>query len=225
METFEYQMRNHAAADVIASEFLAGWDRRKGSRGFPIDKSSTDRGYGKGQRMKTHIPDANTIERTRRLDGGDAMLDLIYQAAKAVHDVEARVASANETERYTRSIAETAVKTLQDAVKRIQELEAQLENSRAKPPSRLHIRTPEVGVRPTMMTLVARARQKITAIAACFQPSIADGTHPRISDEGLANVGWTEILARADAALNDARARSNNRPLYHKNHLVPQQAA
>ena len=72
--------------------------------------------------MKTHIPNANTIERTRRFDGGDAMLDLIYQAAKAVHDVEARVASANETERYTRSIAETAVKTLQDAVKRIQEL-------------------------------------------------------------------------------------------------------
>ena len=175
METFEWshQMRNHATADVIASKFLAGWDRRKGSRGFPIDKSSTDRGYGKGQRMKTHIPNANTIERTRRLDGGDAMLDLIYQAAKAVHDVEARVASANETERYTRSIAETAVKTLQDAVKRIQELEAQLENSRAKPPSRLHIRTPEVGVRPTMMTLVARARQKITAIAACFQPSVS----------------------------------------------------
>lgn len=172
--------------------------------------------------MQTHIPNANTSERRRRLDGGDAMLDLIYQAAKAVHDVEARVAAANETARYTRSIAETAVKTLQDAVKRIQELEAQLESSRAKPPSQLHIRTPD---RPTMMTLVAHARQKITAIAACFQPSIADGTHPRISDEGLANVGWTEILARADAALIEASARSKNRPMYHKNHLVPQQAA
>ncbi len=208
---------------------IFGWlkrDQLKASRGFPIDKSSTDRSCGKGQHMRTHIPNANTIERTRRLDGGDAMLDLIYQAAKAVHDVEARVASANETERYTRSIAETAVKTLQDAVKRIQELEAQLESSRAKPLSQLHIKTPEVSVRPTMMTLIAHARQKITAIAACFRPGVmADGMHSRTWDENLSNVGWTEILARADAALNDASARSNNRPLYHKNHLVPQQAA
>lgn len=205
---------------------IFGWlgrDQLKVSRGFPVDKSSTDRRCGKGQHMQTHIPNANTSERRRRLDGGDAMLDLIYQAAKAVHDVEARVASANETERYTRSIAETAVKTLQDAVKRIQELEAQLESSRAKPPSQLHIRTPD---RPTMMTLVAHARQKITAIAACFQLSVmADGTHSRTWNEGLSNVGWTEILARADAALIEASARSKNRPMYHKNHLVPQQAA
>jgi len=208
---------------------IFGWlkrDQLKGSRGFPIDKSPTDRSCRKGHHMQTHIPNANTIKWMRRLDGGDAMLDLIYQAAKAVHDVEARVASANETERYTRSIAETAVKTLQDAVKRIQELEAQLESSRAKPLSQLHKRTPEVSVRPTMMKLVAHARQKITAIAACFQPSVvADDTHSRTWDEGLSNVGWTEILARADAALNDASARSNNRPLYHKNHLVSQQAA
>jgi hypothetical protein len=205
---------------------IFGWlgrDQLKASRGFPVDKSSTDRRCGRGQHMQTHIPDANTIERRRRLDSGEAMLDLIYEAAKAVHDVEARVAVANETERYTRSIAETAVKTLQDAVKRIQELEAQLESSRAKPPSQLHIRTPD---RPTMMTLVANARQKITAIAACFQPSVmADGTHSRTWNEGLSDVGWTEILARADAALNDTSARSKKRPMYHKNHLVPQQAA
>jgi hypothetical protein len=208
---------------------IFGWlkrDQPKASRGFPIGKSSTERSCGQGQRMQTHIPNADTVERTRRLDGGDSVLELIYQTAKVVHDVEARVASANETERYTRSIAETAVKTLQDAVKRIQELEKQLESSRAKPPSQLHIRTPEASFRPTMITLVAHARQKIIAIAACFQPSvIADGTHSRTWDEGLSNVGWTEILARADAALNDASARSKNRPLYHKNHLVPQQAA
>ena len=153
------------------------------------------------------------------------MLDLIYQAAKAVHDVEARVASANETERYTRSIAETAVKTLKDAVKRIQELEAQIESSRAKPLSQPHIRTPEVSARLTMMTLIAHARQKVTAMRLLRPSVMVDGMHSRTWDENLSNVGWTEILARADAALNDARARSNNRPLYHKNHLVPQQAA
>jgi hypothetical protein len=190
----------------------------KGSRGFPLDKSAADRGHGKRRRSQKHISG-----RPPRFDGGDAMVDLIYQAAKAVQDVEAR---ANETERYTRTIAETAVKTLKHAVKRIQELEAELETSRTNPPPEVLTRIPEEIVRPRIMTLVARALEKITAMNVYLRPSIrADTMISGIPDQGLSNIGWTEILARADAALGETSTRSPNKEFYRKNRIVSQQAA
>jgi len=181
----------------------------------PSDKVSA-----REQRLRKQI--AEPIETPRRFNGGDVMLELIDQAAKAVQDAEAR---ANETERYTRNIAETAVKTLQRAVKRIQELEAELDSSRAKPLSQAPTNIPDEIVRPGTMTFVAYAREKIAAMTASLQPRRkADATIPGIWDQGLSNVGWTEILARADAALNEASACVSNRP-YHKIHLVSEQAA
>jgi uncharacterized protein with GYD domain len=202
---------------------MFGWLRRdKGQNPaasrcarHPSDKVSV-----RVQRLRKQV--AKPIETPRRFNGGDVMLELIDQAAKAVQDAEAR---ANETERYTRNIAETAVKTLQRAVKRIQELEAELESSRAKPLSQARTNTPEEIVHPGRMTFVAYAREKAAAMTAYLRPRRkADATIPSIWDQGLSNVGWTEILARADAALNEASARVLNRP-HHKIHLVSEQAA
>ena len=53
-------------------------------------------------------------------DGG-AALDLVYQAAEAVRDIEDR---AYETEQHARGIAKEATEKLQLAEKRIEELEA-----------------------------------------------------------------------------------------------------
>jgi hypothetical protein len=195
---------------------MFGWLRRaKGQNPaasqcarHPSDKVSV-----RVQRLRKQI--AKPIETTRRFNGGDAMLELIDQAAKTVQDAEAR---ANETERYTRNIAETAVK-------RIQELEAELERSRAKPLSQARTNIPDEIVRPRSMTFVAHAREKVAAMTA-YLPSRrkADARSPGIWDQGLPNVGWTEILARADAALNEASARVSNRP-HNKIHLVSEQAA
>jgi len=196
--------------------------QRKESHGLPMVKSSAGRGFGNGQRYRKLFSDPGGIERPRPSIGGDVVLELIDQAARAVQDAEARA----NVERYTRSIAETAVKTLQRAVKRIEELEAELESSRAKPPSDVHRRTPDEITRPGMTTLLARTLEKIIAITAHSRPNIgADATLPGISDQGLSNVGWTEILARADAALNEASVRPPYRPLYPKNHLASQRAA
>jgi hypothetical protein len=196
--------------------------QRTESRGLPKDRSSAGRGFGNGQRSRKHISNPRGIEGPRRFNGGDAVFELIDQAARAVQDAEARA----NVERYTRSIAEMAVRTLQRAVKRIEELEAELESSRTKPPSKVRTGTPDEIARHGMTTLVARALEKIIAIAAYSRPRIrADATLPGISDQGISNVGWTEILARADAALNEASVRAPHRPLHHKNHLASQQAA
>jgi hypothetical protein len=196
---------------------IFGWLRRNQrteSRGLPTD--------GKGQRLRKHIPSPREIEGTRRFNGGDAVLELIDQAARAVQDAEARA----NVERYTRSIAETAVKTLERAVKRIEELEAELESSRTKMPSKVDTGTASEIARPGMVTLVARALGKIVVITGYCRPKItADARIPGLSDQGISNVGWTEILARADAALNEASVRTPSRPLYRKNHLASQQAA
>jgi hypothetical protein len=198
-------------------------DQRKESRVFPIDKSCADRGLGKGRRLRKHISNPKPIGRPLRFDGGDAVLDLIDQAAKVVHDVEAR---ASETERYTRIIAEAAVKTLKQAMTRIRELEAELESSRTKPPPEAQTKIPEDVARPGIMTLVARAREKITAMNAYSRPNkTADAMMPSISDQGLSNIGWTEILARADAALSEADTRSQIGRFCHKNRGVSQKAA
>jgi hypothetical protein len=197
-------------------------DHRKASSSFRMDKSSPQQGFGKRQRSRKHLSNHKPIESQRRVSGGDAVLELIDQAARAVHDAEERA----NAEKYARSIAEMAVKTLQRAVRRIQELEAELESSRTKSPSEVHTRIPDQIVRSGMMTLVAHAREKVIALTTYLQPRIkADATIPGISDHGLPNVGWSEILARADAALNEASARAPAQPRYHKNHLVSQQAA
>jgi len=196
---------------------IFGWLRRcqrAESRGLPTD--------GKGQRLRKHISNPRGIEGPRRFKGSDAVLELIDQAARAVQDAEARA----NVERYTRSIAETAVETLQRAVKRIEELEAELESSRTKMPSKVDTRTENEIARPGMVTLAARALEKIIAITVYCRPKIsADARLPGLSDQGISNVGWTEILARADAALNEASVRTPSRPLYQKNHLTSQQAA
>ena len=194
------------------------WNQLKGSRGFPLDKSTADHGFGRGRRSRKPVSTTKPIGRPSRFDGGDAVLDLIYQAAKAVHDVEAR---AGETERYTRTIAETAVKTLKRAVKRIQELEAELESSRAKSPP-AQTRMPGEIVRPGIITLVACACERIAAITTYPRKSTM---MPVIADQGPFNIGWTEILARADAALSETSARSPNKEFCHKNHIASQQAA
>jgi hypothetical protein len=203
---------------------IFGWLRRAQGQNpaasrctrHPSDKISASE-----QRRRKRI--AKQIETPRRFNGGDAMLELIDRAAKTVQDAEAR---ANETERYTRNIAETAVKTLQRAVKRIQELEAELESSRAKSPSQARTNIPDEIVRPRRMTFIAHAHEKVAAMTAYLQPRRkADARSPDIWDQGLSNVGWTEILARADAALNDASARVPNRPYHHTINLVSEQAA
>jgi len=195
--------------------------QRKESLRLQTVGSSAGRGFGNGQRFGKLVSDPRGIESPRRSNGGDAVLELIDQAARAVQDAEARA----NVERYTRSIAESAVKTLQRAVKRIEELEAELESSRTKPPSDVPTRTPDEIAQPGMTTLVARTLEKIAAITAYSRPNRADATLPGISDQGIANIGWTEILARADAALNEASVRAPYRPLYPKNYLGSQRAA
>lgn len=196
--------------------------QRKESLRLQTVGSSAGRGFGNGQRFGKLVSDPRGIESPRRSNGGDAVLELIDQAARAVQDAEARA----NVERYTRSIAESAVKTLQRAVKRIEELEAELESSRTKPPSDVPTRTPDEIAQPGMTTLVARTLEKIAAITAYSRPkNRADATLPGISDQGISNIGWTEILARADAALNEASVRAPYRPLYPKNYLGSQRAA
>jgi hypothetical protein len=202
---------------------MFGWLRRAKGQNPAASRCTrhpSDKVSAREQRLQKQI--AKPIKTPRRFNGGDAMLELIDQAAKTVQDAEAR---AYENERYTRNIAETAVKTLQRAVKRIQELEAELESSRAKPLSQARTNLPDEIVRPRRMTFVAHAREKVAAMTAYLQPRRkADARSPGIWDQGLSNVGWTEILARADAALNEASARVSNRP-YNQIHLVSEQAA
>jgi hypothetical protein len=202
---------------------IFGWLRRAKGQNPAASRCTrlpSDKVSAREQRLRKQI--AKPIKTPRRFNGGDAMLELIDQAAKTVQDAEAR---AHETERYTRTIAETAVKTLQRAVKRIQELEAELESSRAKPLSQARANIPDEMAWPRRMTFVAHARKKVAAMTAYLQPRRqADARSPGIWDQGLSNVGWTEILARADAALNEASARVPNRP-YRTIHLVSEQAA
>jgi len=204
---------------------LFGWLRRdhsKTSSSFRMDRSSADRGIGKRKRWRKNLSNPKPIETQRRFNGGDTILELIDRAARAVHEAEERA----EAERYARSIAEVAVETLKHAVKRIQELEAELESSHAKSPFEVRKRTPDHFVRSGLTSLVVRARQKVIAVAAYLQPRMkAEATTPGISDDGLPNVGWSEILARADAALSEASARAPSQLPYHRNNLVSQRAA
>lgn len=204
---------------------LLGWLRRdhsKASSSLRIDSTSAERGVGKRKRSRKYLSTPKPAERQRRFSGGDAVLELIDQGARAVHDAEERA----KAEKYARSIAEMAIETLKHAVKRIQELEAELEGSHTKSRFEVHKKTPDQVVRSGVTTLAVRAREKVIAMAAYLQPRMnTDAATPSISDQGLPNVGLSEILARADAALSEASASAPSRLLYHKNHLESQRAA
>ncbi len=179
-----------------------------------------------------------------RSDGGAAP-DLVYQAAEAVRDIEDR---AYETEQHARTIAERAVEKLRVAEECIRYLEPEptsgpsphpngrrnlkLERSRvAAAENKLRQLEVRAGVTKLhasarAMIFAKRARRKIADIVThvksnvlCVTPSSGN------SDHGRCDLGWTEILARADAALHDTQAGRHNRHVYHKRHLSLRQAA
>jgi len=83
---------------------------------------------------------------------GNAAVDLVYQAANLVRDLENR---ANENAKYAQNLAERAVEKLQLAGERIQELEAERETTQG------HINEANVMVREAAEALrLERSRVK-----------------------------------------------------------------
>jgi hypothetical protein len=183
--------------------------------------------------------------RTAFADDGGAVLDLVHQAAAAVRDIEDR---AYETERRARTIAERTVERLRVAEECIRYLEAEqraaqtriqmavealkLERSRVAAAEnklrQLEVRAgmTKLHVGAGAMIFAKRVRRKIARIVTyvkshvfCVAPSTGN------SDYGRCDIGWTEILARADAALNDMQGGGRNRHVYHKRHFSLRQVA
>jgi hypothetical protein len=182
----------------------------------------------------------------------DVALELVSQAAEVVKGIEDR---ANEIESYARNIAERAAERLWIAEQRIQELEAerraaevciseahakieraeqalQLERARVKAAEDqlgqivLRPRTAEVPIGVGAITFAKRVCQKITDMAARVQLNgVHDTASSGDSDHGRRGLGWTEILARADAALNSATGTGCKPPVYRKGHLTLRQVA
>jgi len=76
------------------------------------------------------------------------------------------------------------------------------------------------------MIFAKRARRKIADIVTYLKSNVLSVTPSSgNSDYGRCDLGWTEILARADAALHDTQADRHNRHVYHKRHLSLRQAA
>jgi hypothetical protein len=184
-----------------------------------------------------------SVRRTVFTGDGGAALDLVYQAAEVVRDIEDR---AYETEQHARTIAERAVEKLRVAEECIRYLEAEqraaqariqmagealkLERSRVAA-AETKLRQLEVRAGMTKlhasagaMKFAKRVRRRISDIVTyvksnvlCVTPSSGQ------SDYGRCDLGWTEILARADAALNDAQGGRCN--VYHKSNLSLRQVA
>ena len=174
-----------------------------------------------------------------------APLDLIYQAADVVRDVEEH---AIETQKYALIVA----KKLEIAERRIQALEAKqraaqayideahvkiqqeraalkLERSRVEAAkNRLHQQPRARTTNPRTSAgaeIFARRYKKIAEMIAYVESKVLCLTaRSDNSDAGHRDLGWTEILARADAALNDAQG-SHNRYVYHKRHSTLRQVA
>ena len=183
--------------------------------------------------------------RTAFTSDGGAALDLVYQAAEAVRDIEDR---AYETEQHARALAERAVEKLRVAEECIRYLEAEqraaeariqmagkalrLERSRVAAAEnklrQLEVRAgmTELHASAGAMIFAKRVRRKIADIVTyvksnvlCVTPTSGD------SDHGHCDLGWTEILARADASLNDTQGDRRNPHVYHKRHLSLRQVA
>ncbi len=182
----------------------------------------------------------------------DVALELVSQAAEVVKGIEDR---ANEIESYARNIAERVAERLWIAEQRIQELEAErraaeaciseahakieraeqalrLERSRVKAAEDqlceiiLRPRTSDAPAGAGAITFAKRVCQKITDMAAHVQLKVVrDTASSGNSDHGRRGLGWTEILARADAALNEAKGTDCKPPAYRKSHLMLRQVA
>jgi len=72
-----------------------------------------------------HFPSTPPSTATR---GCGAALDLVYQAAEVIKGIENH---ANEAEKYARGVADNALRKLQLAEKRIEELETELQSAQA----------------------------------------------------------------------------------------------
>ncbi len=185
--------------------------------------------------------------RTAFTSDGGAALDLVYQAAEAVRDIEDR---AYETEQHARALAERAVEKLRVAEECIRYLEAEqraaqariqmagealkLERSRVAAAEN-KLRQLEVRVGMTelhagagagAMIFAKRVRRKIADIVTYVKSNVLCATPSSgNSDHGRCRLGWTEILARADAALNDTQGGRHNPLVYHKRQLGLRQLA
>ena len=71
------------------------------------------------------------------------------------------------------------------------------------------------------MIFAKRARRKIADIVTYLKSNVLSVTPSSgNSDYGRCDLGWTEILARADAALNDTQAGRRNQSLTNREHAA-----
>jgi hypothetical protein len=71
------------------------------------------------------------------------------------------------------------------------------------------------------MIFAKRARRKIADIVTYLKSNVLSVTPSSgNSDYGRCDLGWTEILARADAALNDTQAGPRNQSLTNREHAA-----
>lgn len=200
--------------------------------------------------MQNHVSEALTksIEGSYHFQGvpriaytsdGGAALDLVFQAAEAVRDIEDR---AYETEQHARTIAERAVEKLRIAEECIRYLEAQQQAAQARisetnieiqivrealKHERFRVAAAEnqlreLKVRATTnklhasavaMIFAKRVRRKIADMITYVKSNvICVKSNTGKSDYSRCKLGWTEILARADAALNEG----GRRKVYHR---------
>ncbi len=196
------------------------------------------------------MDNAASLRAHKRNHPGDseAALTLVYQAADLVEGIEDRAD-------VIENIAKRAVEQLQLAERRIHQLEAEqraaqarikethgkiqdavealrLERSRVDAAENrlyqleLRSRTAEARASAGAMIFVKRVCQKI-AVMVTSVPSnvVSDSASPSIPDYHQRKLGWTVILARADAALNDAKGSGRNRLAGRKGHLALRQVA
>jgi len=172
-------------------------------------------------------------------DGGVA-LDLVYQAAEAVRDIEVAHTKQNSTPELSlrwqlkncglqRSVfgiskqSNERPKPASKWQKKLLKLErsrvAAAENKLRQLEVRAGMTKPHAGA--GAMIFAKRARRKIADIVTYLKSNVLSvAPSSGNSDYGRCDLGWTEILARADAELNDTQAGRRNQSLTNREHAA-----